>query len=143
MNGLSGVAFDTHNHVNLTTLQNYGTFTIIFPDGDTLFGNLYENDINVSLATFSGPFTQMLTFTGGTGQFADATGTFNGGGDIYPTYYTTSGAGTVTAAALVATPEPGSGGLLLISLAIVPLVIVRRYLSVAFRRQITGSSCVT
>jgi hypothetical protein len=126
VNNLSGVVFDTSNHINLTTLQNFGTFTMVFPDGDTAFGNLYEDDVKVSLATFSGPFTQMLTFTGGTGQFADASGTFNGGGFIYPTYYTTSGAGTLTAPGLVASPEPGSGALLLIGLATASLGAVKR-----------------
>lgn len=117
LNGLDGVAFDTHNHINLTTLQNFGSFTMIFPDGDTAFGNLFEDDTNVSLATSSGPFTQTLTFTGGSGAFVDAFGTLTGGGFIYPTSYTTSGAGTLTAPGLVASPEPGSGVLLLLGLA--------------------------
>jgi hypothetical protein len=117
LNGLSGVIFDTHNHINLTTLQNFGTFTIIFPDGDTAFGNLFEDDVNVSLLTFSGPFTQTLTFTGGSGAFANASGTLNGGGFIYPTYYSTSGSGTLTGPDLVSSPEPGSEVLLLIGLA--------------------------
>jgi hypothetical protein len=118
VNTWSGVMFDTHNDINLTTLQNYGTFTMIFPDGDTAFGDLYENDINVSLATFTGPFTQVLTFTGGTGQFALVTGSLSGGGFIYPTSYMTSGTGTLAAPALSASPEPGSGLLLLIGLGI-------------------------
>ncbi len=110
------VVFDTHNDINLATLQNYGTFTMIFADGDTAFGNLYEDDVNVSLATFSGPFTQLLTLTGGTGQFTNVSGSLNGGGFIYPTYFTTSGTGELSAPGLVATPEPGSCGLLLIGL---------------------------
>jgi hypothetical protein len=118
VNTWSGVMFDTHNDINLTTLQNYGTFTMIFPDGDTAFGDLYENDINVSLATFTGPFTQVLTFTGGTGQLALVTGSLSGGGFIYPTSYMTSGTGTLAAPALSASPEPGSGLLLLIGLGI-------------------------
>jgi hypothetical protein len=126
VDGWSLVAFDTQNNINLTTLQNYGTFTMIFPDGDTAFGNLYEDDMNVSLVTFSGPFTQLLTFTGGTGQFANLSGSLNGGGFIYPSYYTTSGAGTLTAPGLVATPEPDSGLLLLIGLATATLGVKRR-----------------
>src|SRR5438270_4509688 len=126
VNNLSGVVFDTHNNINLATLQNYGTFTMIFPDGDTAFGNLYEDAVNVSLATFSGPFRQVLTFTGGTGQFSNALGTLNGGGFIYPTYYTTSGIGTLTAPALAAIPEPGSELLLLTGLTVAALGILRR-----------------
>jgi hypothetical protein len=126
VNDLSGVVFDTHNDINLATLQNYGTFTIIFPDGDTAFGNLYEDDVNVSLATFSGPFKQVLTFTGGTGQFSNALGTLNGGGYIYPTYYTTSGVGTLTAPGLIAIPEPTSERLLLTSLTVAAFGLLRR-----------------
>ncbi|MDQ2774682.1 MAG: hypothetical protein M3Y57_07125 [Acidobacteriota bacterium] len=118
VSGWRGVVFDTHNDINLTTLQNYGTFTMVFPGGDTAFGNLHEDDVNVSLITFSGPFTQALMFTGGTGQFAKVSGTLNGGGFIYPTSYTTSGAGTLSAPDLVASPEPGSGVLLLVGLAV-------------------------
>lgn len=126
VDGLSVVAFDTHNNINLATLQNHGTFIMIFPDGDTAFGNLYEDDVNVSLVTSSGPFTQILTLTGGTGQFADISGTLSGGGFIYPTYYTTSGAGTLTAPGLSASPEPGSGLLLLAGLATAGLGLVKR-----------------
>ncbi len=126
VNNLSGVVFDTHNDINLATLQNYGTFTIIFPDGDTAFGNLYEDDMNVSLATFTGPFNQVLTFTGGSGQFANVLGTLNGGGYIYPTYYTTSGIGTLTAPGLAAIPEPDSEFLLLTGLTVAALGILRR-----------------
>src|SRR3954470_13835979 len=82
------------------------TFTMLLPDGSTAFGNLHEDDINVSLTTFSGPFTQVLTFTGGTGEFANVSGMLTGGGNIYPTYYTTSGEGALTGPGLVAIPEP-------------------------------------
>lgn len=126
INNLSGVVFDTHNDINLATLQNYGTFTVIFPDGDEAFGNLYEDDRNVSLTTFSGPFTQVLTFTGGTGQFSNVLGTLNGGGFISPSYYTSSGTGALTAPGLVAIPEPGSELLLLTGLTVAALGILRR-----------------
>jgi hypothetical protein len=43
-----------------------------------LSGNLFENDSAV-LATNTGPFTQTLTFTGETGEFAGATGSVSGG----------------------------------------------------------------
>ncbi|MDQ2840534.1 MAG: hypothetical protein M3Y72_05740 [Acidobacteriota bacterium] len=129
VNGFSGVVFDTHNRIDLSTLQNYGTFTMIFSGGDTAFGNLHENDVHVSLVTFSGPFTQTLTFTGGTGQFADASGRLSGGGFIYPMSYTTSGSGTLTGPNLVASPEPASGVLLLVGLSIAFLRVFKRTLS--------------
>jgi hypothetical protein len=140
VNNLSGVVFDTHNDINLATLQNYGTFTMIFPDGDTAFGNLYEDDVNVSLATFSGPFEQVLTFSGGTGQFSNALGTLNGGGFIYPTYYTTSGSGTLTAPGLVAIPEPGSELLLLTGFIAAAFWILRRATSWSYEAQTTDSN---
>jgi hypothetical protein len=137
VNNLSGVVLDTHNDINLATLQNYGTFKIIFPDGDMAFGNLYEDDVNVSLATFSGPFKQVLTVTGGTGQFSNAVGTLNGGGFIYPTYYTTSGIGTLTAPGLVATPEPGSELLLLTGLTVAALGILSRAITWSYDARTT------
>ncbi len=124
--GFNGVVFDTHNKVNLSTLQNYGTFKMIFPGGNTAYGNLHEDDTKVSLIAFSGPFTQILTFAGGTGQFEDVSGTLSGGGYIYPKYYTTSGAGSLTAPGLVASPEPGSGILLLIGLGAACFGMARR-----------------
>jgi hypothetical protein len=48
----------------------------------------------------------LLTFTGGTGEFANVSGMLTGGGNIYPTYYTTSGEGALTGPGLVAIPEP-------------------------------------
>ncbi len=117
LTGFPSVVFDTHNHISLATLQNYGTFSMIFPNGSTVFGDLHEDDTSVSLATFSGPFTQSLMFTGGTGEFADLSGVLKGGGYIHPTFYTTSGAGALTAPGLVATPEPAPKVLLLIVFA--------------------------
>ncbi len=126
VNGLSEVAFDTHNKVNVSTLQNYGTFTMIFPNGDTAFGNLHEDDTKVSLKTFSGPFTQTLNFSGGTGEFEDVSGRLTGGGFIHPTYYTTSGTGTLTGPGLVASPEPGSGVFIVMGLSIACFGVLRR-----------------
>lgn len=90
-----------------------------FANGDTLFGGLFENDSAV-LATNTGPFTQTLTFKGGTGDFAGATGSVSGGGLIGTTGFTTSGSGTLDAPAV---PEPASTALLLSGLA---FLIVRR-----------------
>lgn len=126
LGNIAGVVFETGNDVNLTTFQNYGTFTMRFPDGSTASGDLYENDVNVSLATFTGPFTQELTFTTGTGMFVDVSGVLTGGGNIYPTYYTTSGGGTLTAPDLVMAPEPASFLLLAIGTAFMLVRLAKR-----------------
>lgn len=79
----------------------------------TLLGALFEDDSAV-LATNTGPFTQTLTFNGGSGEFANATGTVSGGGLIGTTGFITSGSGTLNAPAI---PEPASAALLLGGLA--------------------------
>ena len=127
----TGVEFDTHNNINLTTLQNFGTFTMRFPDGSTASGNLHEDDTDVSLETFSGPFRQILTFTGGAGIFVDVSGVLTGGGNIFPTYYTTSGEGTLTGPGLVLTPEPGSSFLCVVGCV---LIFLKRWQAFGRRR---------
>jgi hypothetical protein len=107
------VTFNTHDVVDITTGLNNGSFSMTFANGDTLAGNLFEDDSAV-VATNTGPFTQTLTFTGGTGEFAGATGSVSGGGLVGSTGFTASGRGTVNAPAI---PEPASvvlifGGLL-------------------------------
>jgi hypothetical protein len=91
--------------VDITNGLNNGSFSMTFANGDMLSGNLFENDSAVS-ATGTGPFTQTLTFTGGTGEFAGATGSVSGAGVIGTTGFSVSGSGTVTAAGVV--PEPAS-----------------------------------
>ena len=99
------VTFATHDVVDITTGLNNGTFMLTFANGDMLSGNLFEDDSQV-LATNTGPFTQTLTFTGGTGEFAGASGTLSGAGVIGATGFTTSGSGTLNAAGVV--PESSS-----------------------------------
>lgn len=99
------VTFDTIDHVNLATGVNNGTFTMIFADGDTLSGVLFEDDSMVDTATATGTFTQTLTFTAGTGQFAGITGSSFGGGSVIAGVYTETGSGTLTAPALAPEPE--------------------------------------
>lgn len=108
VNGLSGVSDTDQGSLNLMTGLNNGTFLLTFPDGDTAFGNLFENDSAVNPMTTMGPFTQILTFTGGTGQYSGVSRVLDGAGDVHPTFYTSSGSGTLTAPGLVATPEPDS-----------------------------------
>ncbi len=111
------VAFHTHDFLDITTGLDNGIFSINFANGDILSGNLFEADSPALLATNTGPFTQILTFTGGTGKFSGASGSVSGLGLVGPAGFTTSGSGTLTAAG-VSTPEPSSvalifGGLLM------------------------------
>ena len=67
------VTYRDHSVVDLTTGILNGSFSFLFANGDTLFGNVVE-DVSAVVATGTGPFTQTLTFTGGTGEFVGATG---------------------------------------------------------------------
>lgn len=102
------VSFHTHDMLDITTGLDSGIFTITFANGDTLSGNLFEVDSDALLETNLGAFTQMLVFTGGTGEFAGASGSTSGGGLVGPDTFTTSGSGTLTAAGVSAVPEPSS-----------------------------------
>ena len=111
---LRGIPLRTRDHsvADLTTGLLNGTFSMTFANGDMLSGNVFE-DVSALIATGGmGPFTQKLTFTGGTGEFAGATGSASGGGLGTDTGTTVSGSGTLTAAG-VTTPEPASVALIL------------------------------
>lgn len=107
---------------DLTTGLLNGTFTMTFEDGATLVGNVFE-DVSAIITSPSqtGPYTQTLTFTGGTGEFAGATGSFSGNGFEGIIQGTVSGSGTVNAPAI---PEPGS--LALAVLGITGLIVYRQ-----------------
>jgi len=86
-----------------------GNFTFIFANGETLVGTVSEDDSAIDASpTGTGPFTQTLTFTGGTGEFAGATGSMAGTGFVGVTDFSVSGTGSVNLA-----PEPASAALLL------------------------------
>ncbi len=107
------VTFHTHDFLDITTGLDNGTVRITFANGDILSGNLFESDSAALLTTNVGPFTQILTFTGGTGEFAGASGSVSGVGLVAPDGgFTTSGSGTLTAAG-VSAPEPASAALIL------------------------------
>jgi hypothetical protein len=98
-----------------------GIFTFMFEDGDTLFGTFSGEGMRV--ITPEGRFisnTQTYVVTGGTGDFAGATGGFfeigkgMSTGVSAVTNYTFEG--TITAPGLVAVPEPGTLVLLSTSL---------------------------
>lgn len=106
------VTYSDHSVADLTTGLLNGTFSLMFANGDTLFGNVFE-DVSAVIATGTGPFTQTLTFTGGTGEFAGATGSTSGAGLAGGTV---SGSGVLNAPAI---PEPASVAFLLSGLAFV------------------------
>jgi len=101
------VTLDTFDDVNLTTGLNNGTFTMTFANGDTVSGTLFENDQQVNINTATGPITQTLTFTSGTGMFAGISGVTNSTGSLTGGAYSLTGSGSLSAPALV-TPEPQS-----------------------------------
>ncbi|MBV9083373.1 MAG: PEP-CTERM sorting domain-containing protein [Acidobacteriaceae bacterium] len=111
------VTYTDRSVADLTTGLLNGNFTLVFANGDTLSGNVFE-DVSPIIASpdGTGPFTQMLSFTGGTGEFAGATGSASGNGFVGTTIGTVSGAGTLIAAAV---PEPASAALLLGGLALI------------------------
>ena len=111
------VTYSDQSVLDLTTGLLKGNFSMTFANGDALLGHIFEDD---SAVTDTGPFTQTLTFTGGTGEFAGATGSVSGNGFIGTTTFTVSGSGTVNAPAV---PEPASAALLLGGLA---LLIAKR-----------------
>jgi hypothetical protein len=113
------VTFVDHCIVDLTTGFLNGTITFTFADGAKLFGNEFEDVRALATSGGIGPFTETFTFTGGTGEFAGATGSVSGSGIGMATGFTESGIGTLTAAG-VSTPEPASvtlifGGLLVMA----------------------------
>ena len=110
-----------HSVVDLTTGLLNGTFSMKFADGNTLSGKLFEDTSKLD-ANGVGPFTQMLTFTGGTGEFAGATGSTSGAGVGTANGSTASGSGTLNAPAI---PEPASAALLLGGLAVI--LVARRH----------------
>jgi hypothetical protein len=110
-----------HNVVDFTTGLNHAAFNWIFSDGSTLFGTLLEDVSHAPMG--AGPFTQTFTFTGGTAEFAGATGSVSGAGVGTATGFTSSGSGSINAPAI---PEPASAALSLGGLAFL-LVSLRRF----------------
>jgi hypothetical protein len=96
--------YSDHAILDLTNSLLNGTFTLVFADGDTLTGNVFEDQSAID-ASQTGPFTQILTFTGGTGEFDGATGSLSGDGFLGTTDFTVSGNGAVN---ISTTPEPAT-----------------------------------
>jgi hypothetical protein len=103
--------------LDFTTNLLNGKFTLTLADGDTLTGNVFEDQtIPDSSPTQTGPFTQTLTFTGGTGAFARASGSVSGQGFLGTTEFAVSGNGTINAPAV---PEPATETLLVCGFALI------------------------
>ncbi len=105
------VTYSDQSVLDLTTGLLNGTFNLSLADGDTLFGQIFEDDSVIDASpTQTGLFPQTLTFTGGTGQFAGAAGSVSGLGFLGTTNFTVSGSGVVDTPAI---PEPASLALIL------------------------------
>src|SRR5579864_3870493 len=85
------VTYTDNSVLNLVTGLLNGTFNMTFHNGDVLSGLVFEDDSMVNPATATGPLTQILTFTAGTGEFAGVSGFTSGGGLLTPTGFTASG----------------------------------------------------
>lgn len=112
------VTVDDDSVLDLTTGLVNGTFSIKFADGNTLSGKLFEDVSKTAMGV--GPFTQTYTFTGGTGEFAGATGSVSGAALGGANGFTTSGSGTLNAPAI---PEPASAPLFLSGLAVILIAL--------------------
>ncbi len=98
----------------------------MFANGETLFGTQHVVGLNTV------PM-QTLMFTGGTGEFAGATGSASGTASLTSTGYTVSGSGVINTAAV---PEPQSATLFLAGLA---LLTIRCRRTTARTASIDGS----
>ena len=114
----------SHDVVDFAGLTLNGASTITFADGSMLFGHQFVDFANPLLP-------ETLTFTGGTGQFASATGFFSGQSMLFDDgEFTVSGSGTINAPAIA--PEPASFALIISGLF---GIAVSRKRDVRARRQ--------
>jgi hypothetical protein len=100
------VSYSDQSVLDLTTNLLNGDFTLTFADGDTLTGTVFEDDSTIdSSPTQTGPFPQTLTFTGGAGEFAGASGSVSGNGFLGATDFTVSGSGTLNTSTCLNLPH--------------------------------------
>ena len=114
------VTYNDVSQANLSTGLLNGTFTITSHNGEMLSGLLAENVSALISSGGTGPFTQTLTFTADTGEFAGVSGSASGADIAGAVTGTVSGSGTLTAPGLIA-PEPGSIALMLGGLTFIAL----------------------
>lgn len=105
---LNPVTGQDHDVIDLTTGVLDGSVSFSFANGETLFGNQHVVGLDASQM-------QILTFSGGTGEFVGATGSASGTGSLTSTGYMVFGSGVIDTASV---PEPASITLLLGGLAI-------------------------
>ena len=106
---LNPVTGQDHDTINLTTGILDGSVSFLFANGEKLSGNQHVVGLNTSSQM------QTLTFTGGTGEFAGATGSASGIASLTSTGYMTSGSGVINTSAV---PEPASATLFFAGLAL-------------------------
>ncbi len=117
------VSYSDVSVLDFTTNLLNGNFTMTFADGDTLTGNVFEDQTAPDTSpTQTGPFSQSLTFTGGTGAFAGASGSVSGQGFLGTTEFTVSGSGNVNTPAV---PEPATESLLICGLGLISIRLRR------------------
>jgi hypothetical protein len=97
---LNPVTGQDHDVIDLTTGILDGSVSFMFANGEKLFGNQHVVGLDASSQT------QMLTFSGGTGEFANATGSALGTASLTSDGYIVSGSGIINTSAAV--PEPAS-----------------------------------
>ena len=104
-----------------------GLFTYSFASGATLFGT-YTGLLSNGGANGIIDNVQNFTVTGGTGRFANASGTFLGTGNIFFTGGPPSATLTISEAA-IAVPEPATWGLMIAGFMVAGLAIRLRRLT--------------
>jgi hypothetical protein len=110
------VSYSDLSVLDFTTNLLNGNFTLLLADGDTLTGTIFEDQtIPDTSPTQTGPFSQILTFTGGTGAFAGANGSVSGQGFLGATEFTVVGSGKINTPEA---PEPTTVTLFAFGLAL-------------------------
>ncbi|GAC1422330.1 MAG: hypothetical protein NVSMB62_17940 [Acidobacteriaceae bacterium] len=120
------VTFTYKSQANIASGLLAGTFNLTLANGEMLSGIVNE-DLSAILKSpsFTGSYTQVLTFTGGTGEFTGVSGSASGTGYAGFGAGTVSGSGTLTVPGMV-TPEPASFELMLGGLGFVAVRCRRR-----------------
>ena len=104
-----------------------GLFTYSFASGATLFGT-YTGLLSNGGANGIIDNVQNFTVTGGTGRFANASGSFLGTGNIFFTGGPPSATLTISEAA-IAVPEPATWGMMIAGFMVAGLAIRSRRLA--------------
>lgn len=112
LNPLTG---QDHDVIDLTTAMLDGTVTFLFANGERLFGTQHVIGLDANSQM------QLLTFSGGTGEFLGATGSASGTASLTDDGYMVSGSGVINTSSV---PEPVSA--MLFSAGLGLLIFKRR-----------------